>query len=379
MDDEDQASARAIANGVQAWKKLTHRRVPATKEPTTQSSDKRWVPPEDKVSGYEEEDIMRSSVSTIPSIALKENKRCPFSSSSSDPLPNHPSIILPDPSVQRPESLPTPPEPHEDPLRDPIAPSVKPAPSSSPPPSATGSASKCPIRFLDHYSPEEVAEYFENHKHEIPRSHELCVKRYQSNAESIRQLDAKYGNLVSMIQGLGMKHQSLLPTTGHQEQEQEQNDHASQEKIERWANDVGEVPTGEALAGTGPTAEGDAQADMVEKGEEDEREGRFERPLKEIRVGESPSRPWGISIPLAADMHPTAVNALHGLGEKDHEKGKEDEKMEEPSSMSPLLPDPQLPRQEGKSMVFTGPVFFGYSTEQAAVLIQRLTQGAKGQ
>ena len=39
----------------------------------------------------------------------------------------------------------------------------------------------CPIRFLDQHSPEEVATYFERHKHELPRSHEVCVKRYQSN------------------------------------------------------------------------------------------------------------------------------------------------------------------------------------------------------
>ena len=36
----------------------------------------------------------------------------------------------------------------------------------------------CPIRFLDQHSPVEAATYFENHKHEIPRSHEICVKRY---------------------------------------------------------------------------------------------------------------------------------------------------------------------------------------------------------
>ncbi|KAK3060873.1 hypothetical protein LTR53_019968, partial [Teratosphaeriaceae sp. CCFEE 6253] len=30
----------------------------------------------------------------------------------------------------------------------------------------------CPIRFMDQHSPEEVATYFEKHKHELPRSHE---------------------------------------------------------------------------------------------------------------------------------------------------------------------------------------------------------------
>ena len=54
----------------------------------------------------------------------------------------------------------------------------------------------CPIRFLDQHSPEEVATYFEKHKHELPRSHEVCVRRYQKNEEQIRKLDAKYGSPV---------------------------------------------------------------------------------------------------------------------------------------------------------------------------------------
>ena len=59
--------------------------------------------------------------------------------------------------------------------------------------SAAGSAPACPIRYMDQHSPEEIAKYFEAHKHELPRSHELCVKRFQDNDASIRQLDAKYG------------------------------------------------------------------------------------------------------------------------------------------------------------------------------------------
>jgi len=59
---------------------------------------------------------------------------------------------------------------------------------------------------MDQHSPEEIAKYFENHKHEIPRSHAICVNRFQRNGESMRQIDEKYGNLVNMIQGLGQKH-----------------------------------------------------------------------------------------------------------------------------------------------------------------------------
>ena len=54
-------------------------------------------------------------------------------------------------------------------------------------------------------------QYFEKHKHELPRSHEVCINRFQSNAQSIEELDRKYGDLVSMIQGLGQKHQDYLP------------------------------------------------------------------------------------------------------------------------------------------------------------------------
>jgi len=378
MDDEDQASARAIARGVQAWKTLSHRKIPKTQEPTRYSTDRRWVPPPDSEAKHELEEKDTSThptVSTNPSKALKETYGCPFSSSSNTFPSNHPSIQLPDPAPQRPDSLPTPPSLYEDPTMP--LPTI-PAASSSPPPSATGSASKCPIRFLDHNSPEEVAEYFENHKHEIPRSHEVCVKRYQSNAESIRQLDAKYGNLVSMIQGLGMKHQSLLPAT--EEPEKKQDEQASQKKIERWATDVREVPASQAVAGMGAFAEGDARADIVEKEEEDEREGRFARPLKEIRVGESPSRPWGISMPLAVDVHP---DFLHGaVGDRGQDVGEQRDESKDTNSMAPL-PDikpikvSQTGQSDGRSMVFTGPVLIGYSAEQSAALLQRLSKGTK--
>ncbi len=378
MDDEDQASGRAIARGVQAWKTLTHRKVPKTQEPTRYTTDGRWVPPPRSELEHEQEEKEKSphqTVSTMSGKALKETQGCPFASSSNRLPSNHPSIQLPNPAPQRPDSLPTPPSLHEDPTMP--LPTIT-APSSSPPPSATGSASKCPIRFLDHNSPEEVAEYFENHKHEIPRSHEVCVKRYQSNAESIRQLDAKYGNLVSMIQGLGMKHQSLLPATG--EPEPERDEQASQDKIERWATDVREVPASQAVAGMGAAAEGDARADIVEKEEEDEREGRFERPLKEIRVGESPSRPWGISMPLAADVH---HNSLQGAGgDRSQNAGEQRDESKDTISMAPL-PDIQpikaseTGQTDGQRMVFTGPVFIGYSGEQATALLHRLNTGTK--
>ncbi|TAQ90765.1 hypothetical protein B7494_g951 [Chlorociboria aeruginascens] len=163
---------------------------------------------------------------------------------------------------------------------DPICAALYAETMNSPPPSVAGSAAKCPIRFLDQHSPEEVARYFETHKHEIPRSHEVCVKRYQRNEEDIKKLDAKYGNLVSMIQGLGQKHQPMLPTK--EEEEALEMERTSNERVENWANAV-------SIDGV----EGEDKPTP-----EDDRESRFDRSMKEVRVGESPSRPWGISVPI---------------------------------------------------------------------------------
>ena len=133
--------------------------------------------------------------------------------------------------------------------------------------------------------PEEVvwSRYFETHKHEIPRSHEICVKRYQRNEQDIRKLDAKYGNLVSMIQGLGQKHQPMLPTK--EEENSVEVEQASNERVEDWAKAVS-------------TDGVDHEEERLFPEDEEDRESRFDRPLKEVRVGESPSRPWGISVPI---------------------------------------------------------------------------------
>lgn len=153
----------------------------------------------------------------------------------------------------------------------------------SPPPSAA-SASNCPIRFLGHKSPEVVAEYFKNHKHELPKSHEDCVKRHQTNSESIRELDAKYVNLVSMIQGLGEKHQPLLPT--------KRGEGESVDKIQEWA------------AGLKQEQEETEQEEAAETYPQENERGRSEsevaEQLKEIRLGESPTRPWGVHVPASA-------------------------------------------------------------------------------
>ena len=280
---------------------------------------------------------------------------CPFSAMKSrGALQNAEKAAL---VTHRPESLPTPPATQEHFMHNPVPTSSR-NNDLSPPPSmsGSGSASKCPIRLLDERSPEEIAEYFETHKHEIPRSHEVCVKRYQSNEQSIRQLDAKYGSLVNMLQGLGMKHQPWLPAKEDEEGFAEM-DAKSAKKVEQWAGNVPETPDIGIIA-----SESLPRSSRVDA---EEREGHFDRPLKEIRVGESPSRPWGISVPGCVPY-------------KDH---AESEAAPTPKGAAPVI-SPQLrmhtanevyegPKNDKMPVIFNGPVFFGYDADQAASLIQK--------
>ncbi|KAK3383802.1 hypothetical protein B0T24DRAFT_606299 [Lasiosphaeria ovina] len=155
-------------------------------------------------------------------------------------------------------------------------------------------ASKCPIRFLDKHSPEEIAAYVETHKHEIPRSHEVCVSRYQKNEEQIRKLDAKYGNLVSMINDLSHLHQPMLPSAGGDGELGEVDKASNKRAVEDWAQTV--------TASANPEVHEDENEVPVDE----DRESHFDRdrPLRDVRVGESPSRPWGISVPLSAGFRP---------------------------------------------------------------------------
>lgn len=256
--------------------------------------------------------------------------------------------------------------------------------------SIEGSVPLCPIRFLDQHSPEEMAQYFEKHKHELPRSHEVCVKRYQSNEESIRRLDQKYGNLVSMIQGLGQRHQNMFP---EKEDVAVEDEHAPEEekgesKVGKWARTVSESMEVEAAVNGGEQAD-------------EHREPRFDRPLKEVRVGESPSRPWGIPVPTdyhkassvasgksdptAAPLEPSPkeekttkakcpfdhlVNSgLHPPSEQQAkpESEKADTIPKTPAVSREIEVKPDKPTQ----VVFNGPVFIGYPVEQALSFLQR--------
>lgn len=291
--------------------------------------------------------------------------------------------------AKRNNGIPTPPQNlvGNDPIAAEFHPELISQSSVAAPPSTTGTATKCPIRYLDQHSPEEVAKYFENHKHEIPRSHEICVKRYQKNSDSIRELDSKYGNLVSMIQGLGVKHQQYLP---HKDGEHNvDGGPSSSGAVQKWADEVS-LRTGQSKQ------EMQSAPDVAV---DDERIGHFQRPLREIRVGESPSRPWGITVPVALDEapsppHPIGSAAAHlqeppTAGPADPEQKREksmpakcpfDHKAMKPPAQkikhdADALPTSQSQRSQSSQpvMVFNGPVFFGYPADQAAATIKSMS------
>lgn len=202
----------------------------------------------------------------------KGDLQCPFTklSAPSDDEPEAPHIHDGQSHVPHPPS-------------DPICAAMFEEPASQAGTNATASI-KCPIRFMDKHSPEEIANYVEAHKHELPRSHEVCLRRYQKNEHQIRKLDSKYGNVVSMIEGLSQLHQPMLPEDADDAQVPADADGASNQRVETWAQAIS-VTT-------------DPEAEQHQQEVDPERDGHFDRPLKEVRVGESPSRPWGISVPV---------------------------------------------------------------------------------
>jgi hypothetical protein len=228
---------------------------------------------------------------------------------------------------------------------------------------------QCPIRFLDQHSPEEVAQYFENHKHEIPRSHEICVRRYGGNESSARQLDAKYGNLVNMIQGLGVKHKAYLP----ERDRNEELDKGSNPSVEKWAQTVESEP---------PNIEHEDIAIP-----EEPRMSRFEKPLREVRVGESPSRPWGISVPADKEPTPSALQGDEGLAHLNNQsssspQGPDTNPRAHSTSYGKTIPEPKRNTRESDDskdnlthIVFNGPVFFGYSADEVAALLKNTNLG----
>ncbi|KAI1082884.1 hypothetical protein F5B20DRAFT_530742 [Whalleya microplaca] len=276
-------------------------------------------------------------------------------------------------------------------------------------------AVKCPIRYMNQHSPEEIAHYLETHKHELPRSHEVCVRRYQRNEQDIKKLDAKYGNLANMVEGLSRIHQPMLPEQDTRPQSDVEK--GSNERVETWAQTVSASVT-----------EDPDRTALDHDEDDDDRQSHFDRPLKEVRVGESPSRPWGISVPifdtpnvdgsdrpespppapvqmpLSPSPHETPAKKT-GKCPFDHSKltqmmgGITPVKQEEKSSVrladipsssrhSTRTPDPQAAstpaqpafinsaesgsRKQGNApqMLFTGPVFIGYPIQDAIQFMQ---------
>jgi hypothetical protein len=256
--------------------------------------------------------------------------------------------------------------------------------------SVAGSVPLCPIRFLDQHSPEEVATYFEKHKHEVPRSHETCIKRFQENEEVLKSLDSKYANIVTMMKDLGKVHQPMLPDTDDIAVEDGEGPvHDSAAKVENWAKAVDSNSDGAAEEET-PL--------------ESDRESRFDRPLKDIRVGESPSRPWGIVVPenfkpngdaaskksdptaspLEADAPRCPFSGLMGNSHVEHPAlGKErDVGGQEPQSTTKAQSfveggkdPPNFSQPKPAQMVFNGPVFIGYPLDQAMGLMKQFGPG----
>ncbi|KAL2864887.1 uncharacterized protein BJX67DRAFT_194767 [Aspergillus lucknowensis] len=260
-------------------------------------------------------------------------------------------------------------------------------------------ASRCPIRFLDQHSPEEIADYVERHKHEIPRSHAICVKQHSGSS---RQMDAKYGDLTNMIRGLSEKHQVFLPDQGTRTAS------SSVGRVEKWAEEVklkSELDT-----------ELDTPKEEAGANENDEdRTGHFDRPMREVRVGESPSRPWGIHVPItpppapeSAASSPSARNstadkptnfpAIHGVETNARKAGRcpfghgaAVPPPDRPATVTAAVRDEEPvgiagdaadtgdeggadapPKDLPAHVVFNGPVFFGYSPKQTATFMQQL-------
>ncbi|CAH0026698.1 unnamed protein product [Clonostachys rhizophaga] len=319
------------------------------------------------------------------------------------------------------DQAPVPPHPTPHDSTDPICAAMS-AASQSQGGDPNAAAGKCPIRYMDQHSPEEIAHYVETHKHQLPRSHEICLRRYQHNEEQIKKIDSKYGNIVSMIEGLGQLHQPMLPETDQERpRRQSEIERASNERVKDWAKAV-------------TVTDSDAIEEASESGEED-RETRFDRPFKEVRVGESPSRPWGIHVPvyepednndeprqpfspppapvrMPSPSHTartpvkeplkkcpfdhTKLQAL-ATGQQSPQKSEAEKspateaqqnspfsplKEDPPHAQSTVQPQPALINPDMSKwagnppqMIFTGPVFIGYPVEQAMQIMNQYRPG----
>merc|ERR1712070_1036907 len=124
------------------------------------------------------------------------------------------------------------------------------------------------------------------------------------------------------------------------------------EKVRKWASSVSAQAPQATMQEDGPEA-GE---------EEEERVQHFERPLRDIRVGESPSRPWGISVPMKyleeregdavsdASSRPAQISAgVSPAPQKADDKLKTEAPAERPAGRCPFGFDKQPPTQQSHS------------------------------
>ncbi|KAJ6151833.1 hypothetical protein N7470_006961 [Penicillium chermesinum] len=246
--------------------------------------------------------------------------------------------------------------------------------------------SRCPIRYMDKHSPEEIAE-----------------------PADMRLLDAKYGGLANMINGLSVKHQAFLPNRQTDGDDQGSTS-ASTQRVEQWAENV-------HPANPGPSP-------PTETEDDENRKGHFDRPLREVRVGESPSRPWGIPVPItqqadasalpgsppapmSPESHPAPPDKVADVPKNPagrcpfgHGASNPAPKPEEAAippkpdapwpgwaqkdidnAMKPNISQADPAKSERTSqpanVIFSGPVFFGYSAEETARFMQQLQDWGK--
>jgi hypothetical protein len=241
-----------------------------------------------------------------------------------------------------------------------------------------------------------------------PIKAEECVSSPMS-----KNLNSKYDSMVSMVKGLSAVHSSLLPNTEdiavEIEDDGEEVVNTSTSKVERWAQAV--------------SASDEGHEEAIASDDDGGRETRFDRSLKDVRVGESPSRPWGIPVPEEFDVNgdepskksdatasPLESEILHkntqsapppmrcpfsgmkAANNADFANSPHaipeaiSDPLEQPSApttvpaatsfstphiMPTVDPSSQTTTSPTPHMVFNGPVFFGYSFEQAMTVLKQ--------
>ena len=188
---------------------------------------------------------------------------------------------------------------------------------------------------------------------------------------------------MNMIQGLGAKHMSLLPDAKEEEDNSPAMHGKSIEHIKNWAEGVQEGPE-EALERTTkpdsisdpePKPGGTRKSVFDTTGQADSRENHshLHYNLKEIRVGESPSRLGGVTVPMPFDDDDNDEVD----DDDDDDKAYSQPAAEGRDSQTSLLQERPRQQRVGRHhprMVFTGPVFIGYSPEQAANVLRQSGQ-----